>query len=114
MGKVFECLSLVCLSFGRLSGRAQTFRRLKHSNTQTLKHSHLLTVIVLVLASNSLWGSPYVSKEEYLDLMEAAVSAYSDGHIARYIETVERDGVQEHGFPRLAANLGILLANGRI
>ena len=119
MGKVFECLSfeclgLVCLGFGRLSGSAQTFRRLKHSNTQTLKHSHLLAVIVLVLASNSLWGSPYVSKEEYLDLMEAAVSAYSDEHIARYIETVERDGVQEHGFPRLAANLGILLANGRI
>jgi len=55
-----------------------------------------------------------VSKAEYLDLMEAAVSAYSDEHIARYMETVERDGVQEHGFPRLAANLGILVANGRL
>ena len=55
-----------------------------------------------------------VTKAEYLDLMEAAVSAYSDDHIERYIEAVEKDGVQEHGFPRLAANIGVLLANGRL
>ena len=55
-----------------------------------------------------------VLKSEYLDLMEAAVSAYSDDHIERYIAEVEREGVQEHGFPRLAANIGILVANGRI
>ncbi|MBR2839636.1 MAG: hypothetical protein IKE55_12690 [Kiritimatiellae bacterium] len=55
-----------------------------------------------------------VAKREYLDLMEAAVSAYSDGHVARYIAEAERDGVHEHGFPRLAANIGVLVANGRI
>ncbi len=50
----------------------------------------------------------------YLDLMEAAVAAYSDEHLARYVAETERDGVQEHGFPRLAGNLGVLLANGRL
>ena len=54
-----------------------------------------------------------VSKNRYLDLMEAAVSAYSDAHIAAYLADVERDGVQEHGFPRLVANIGVLVANGR-
>lgn len=55
-----------------------------------------------------------VSKSRYLDLMEAAVSAYSDAHVAAYLSDVERDGVQEHGFPRLTANLGVLVANGRV
>ena len=55
-----------------------------------------------------------VSKGDYLDLMEAAVGAYSDEHMARYLAEAERDGVQEHGFPRLAANLGVLVANGRL
>ena len=58
--------------------------------------------------------SPYVTKAEYLDLMEAAVASYSAERIQRYIAEVECDGVQEHGFPRLAANLGILVANGRL
>lgn len=53
------------------------------------------------------------SRADYLDLVEAAVSAYSADHIARYLEDAEKDGVDEHGFPRLAANLGILIANGR-
>ena len=55
-----------------------------------------------------------VSKAEYLDLVEAAVSAYSDEHVERYIAEVEHEGVQEHGFPRLAANIGVLVANGRV
>ena len=55
-----------------------------------------------------------VSKSEYLDLMEAAVLAYSNEDVESYIVDVEREGVQEHGFPRLAANIGILVANGRI
>ena len=55
-----------------------------------------------------------VSKSRYLDIMEAAVSAYSDAHIAAYLSAVECDGVQEHGFPRLTANIGVLVANGRI
>ena len=55
-----------------------------------------------------------VSKSRYLDLMEAAVSAYSDEHIDSYLSDVESDGVQEHGFPRLVANLAVLAANGRV
>ena len=52
--------------------------------------------------------------DPYLDVMERAVSAYSDARIASFVAEVERDGVQEHGFPRLAANLGVLVANGRL
>lgn len=52
-------------------------------------------------------------KEQYSDLMERALSAYTDEHIARYFEDVKRDGLTEHGFPRLTANMGILLAHGR-
>ena len=55
-----------------------------------------------------------ISKSEYLDLMEAAVRAYSDERLVSYCAEAERDGVQEHGFPRLAANLAILVANGRL
>ena len=51
--------------------------------------------------------------DPYLDVMEAAVSAYSDEHIAKYVREVEAGGVREHGFPRLTANLGVLLSEGR-
>ena len=55
-----------------------------------------------------------VSKSGYLDVMEAAVRAYSDERINSYCEECDRDGVQEHGFPRLTVNLAILVANGRL
>lgn len=55
-----------------------------------------------------------VAKAEYLDLVQAAVAAYSDDRIRDYIAEVERVGVQEHGFPRLTANLGGLIASGRM
>ena len=55
-----------------------------------------------------------VSKSAYLDFMEAAVRAYSDERLVSYQAEAERDGVQEHGFPRLTANLAILVANGRL
>ena len=55
-----------------------------------------------------------VTKAEYLDLMEAAVASYSDEHIKQYISKCAHDGVHEHGFPRLAANLAFLVANGRM
>ena len=50
----------------------------------------------------------------YLDLVEAAVTAYPDDRVARWIGEVARDGVHEHGFPRYTSNVGILLANGRV
>ena len=55
-----------------------------------------------------------VTKAEYLDLMEAAVASYSDDHIRQYIDKCAREGVTEHGFPRLAANLACLVSNGRM
>ena len=52
-------------------------------------------------------------RELYLDIMERALSAYDDERIADFIDRVKRDGLTEHGFPRIAANIGILMANGR-
>lgn len=52
-------------------------------------------------------------KTKYIDLMEKILSAYTLEHIIRYFETVKRDGLTEHGFPRLTADIGILIANGR-
>lgn len=52
-------------------------------------------------------------KERYIDLMELALSAYTEKHIDEYFERVQREGLTEHGFARLTANIGILLAHGR-
>ena len=52
-------------------------------------------------------------KNTYLELMEITLSAYSDAHIKRYFEDVKKNGLTEHGFPRLSANIGILIAHGR-
>ncbi len=55
-----------------------------------------------------------MSREIYLDLMERVLGAYSSEHIDRYTRDTEWDGIREHGFARLTANIGILLAHGRI
>lgn len=52
-------------------------------------------------------------KDRYIDLMEKALSAYSNEHIQRYFEDVQTNGLTEHGFPRLTSNIGILIAHGR-
>ena len=52
-------------------------------------------------------------KKRYLDLMEKTLSAYTTEHILRYFDDVKREGLTEHGFPRLTSNIGILIANGR-
>ena len=52
-------------------------------------------------------------KTIYLDIMEKSLSAYTDDRIREYIDEVKRDGLTEHGFPRLGANIGILMAHGR-
>lgn len=48
----------------------------------------------------------------YLSIMSASLSAYPDSHIRRYLDEVKENGLTEHGFPRLTANIGILLSNG--
>lgn len=49
----------------------------------------------------------------YIDLMEQVLSAYSNEHIERYYNDVRNEGLTEHGFPRLTANIGILIAYGK-
>lgn len=44
--------------------------------------------------------------------MEKTLGAYSDADIIEYFDRVKREGLTEHGFPRLTANIGILIANG--
>ena len=63
-----------------------------------------------VFASAALFAA---GRSDYLDLIEAAVDAYTSERRAAYIERVERDGITEHGFARLTSNIGILVANGR-
>ena len=50
----------------------------------------------------------------YLDLAEVAVKAYDDARMEAYVREAETAGVQEHGFPRFASNLGRLVAAGRM
>ena len=52
-------------------------------------------------------------KNTYLDLMEKALSAYSTPQVLRYFDDVKKAGLTEHGFPRLTADIGILIAHGR-
>ena len=82
------------------------------------EREHMRILLSALMASFCVFGAEAsergVSKSEYLDLMESAVSAYSDEHVLKYICKCEREGVHEHGFPRLTSNFGVLLANGRI
>ena len=48
-----------------------------------------------------------------LDLMEKTLSAYSLLHVDEYFSRVQNEGLTEHGFARLTANIGILIAHGR-
>ncbi len=45
--------------------------------------------------------------------MERTLEAYSYVHIERYFNEVKTLGLKEHGFPRLTADIGILIARGR-
>lgn len=58
-------------------------------------------------------GKVIMGKKRYIDLMEKVLSAYTIEHIDRYYNDVKTGGLKEHGFPRLTANIGILLAHGR-
>lgn len=53
-------------------------------------------------------------KEIYLDIMEKTVGAYTVPLIREYIDKVRAEGLSEHGFPRLAADIGILVSHGRM
>lgn len=52
-------------------------------------------------------------KELYLSIMEKALVAYTDAGIRNYYAKVKEEGITEHGFARLVANIGILLSKGK-
>ena len=68
----------------------------------------MFTALVTVSATATA-----ATRTDYLDIIEAAVSAYSQERRAEYTSRVERDGITEHGFARLTSNIGTLVANGR-
>ena len=49
----------------------------------------------------------------YIDIMDNVVNAYTADYIRCYTDSVIENGLSEHGFPRLTANLGILIAHGK-
>lgn len=51
-------------------------------------------------------------KERYLNLMKKTLSAYSEEQIIEYYNDVKENGLKEHGFPRLTADIGILISKG--
>ena len=53
------------------------------------------------------------AKEKYLDIIEKSLAVYEKERIYEFIDKVEREGLTEHGFPRIGANIGILMAHGR-
>ena len=52
-------------------------------------------------------------KQNYIEIMDRAFLSYTKEQIEDYYNRVKRDGLTEHGFPRLAADLGILICHGR-
>ena len=51
-------------------------------------------------------------KKRYIELMAKTLTAYGDEDVRAYFDRVKKEGLTEHGFPRLIANIGILIANG--
>ncbi len=52
-------------------------------------------------------------KEIYINIMEKALEAYGDEKIDSYIDSVRNIELPDQGFPRLTANIGVLIAKGR-
>lgn len=72
----------------------------------------ILFIIIMFFVFNA-YGNELMPKSRYIDLMEKTLSAYSEEHIERYYNDVKTEGLKEHGYPRLTANIGILIAHGR-
>ena len=54
-----------------------------------------------------------MKRAEIIEIIDRTLDAYSREHILRYFSEVKEQGITEHGFPRLTANIGILIAHGR-
>ncbi len=57
--------------------------------------------------------STSISRAAYLDIMDRALRAYPSDYLCKLIEDAEENGVREHGFFRITAIMGILIAHGR-
>ena len=71
--------------------------------------------LTAVLAAALLACTPSFAgdKDIYIDLIEEAVAAYTPEQVEKYIGEVETYGIWEHGFARLTAGTGTLVAFGR-
>ena len=54
-----------------------------------------------------------MKKQIYVEIMDKAFGCYTKEQISDYYARVKGEGLTEHGFPRLAANLGVLICHGR-
>lgn len=54
-----------------------------------------------------------MKKQIYIDLMDKVLDAYTAKQLIEYIDDAQTNGITEHGFPRLAANIGILISHGK-
>ena len=70
----------------------------------------ILCILFMVISAA---GSETMYKSRYIDLMEKVLYAYQNEHIENYYSNVKSNGLKEHGFPRLTANIGILLAHNK-
>ncbi len=55
-----------------------------------------------------------ITKNYYLDVIEKAVNCYSDERLQQWLEENQKTGIQEHGFLRVVALLGVMIAKGRM
>ena len=53
-----------------------------------------------------------MNKSTYIEIMRRAFDSYTAEQITDYYERVKAGGLTEHGFPRLASNLGVLICHG--
>ena len=49
----------------------------------------------------------------FVELIEKSFEAYSDEQIENFYNKVKKEGLTEHGFPRLVSNMGTLLSLGK-
>lgn len=52
-------------------------------------------------------------RKRYIDLMEKALSAYTNDHLRAFCDKEKKEGISDHSFARLTANIGILITHGR-
>lgn len=67
--------------------------------------------IIAIIMYNSKGDS--MKRYNYISIIDRVFDAYSNQRIIDYIENVKQNGISEHGFPRLTAILGILIAHGK-